>query len=93
MIESPSVLRMLKNFSKELAKYAKEGAPNVSKQDYKDRIKTCHSCEHLLRNKRCGMCGCIIEHKAKWATSDCPDGRWKVTGNNGRKVNNTKASK
>ena len=80
MIESPSVLKMLKNFSKEVIKFAREGAPHVQKHEYKDRIKTCHSCEHLLRNKRCNMCGCIIEHKAMWATADCPDGRWKLSG-------------
>lgn len=93
MIESPSLLRMLKNFSKELVKFAKEGAPVVSKQEYKDRIKTCHGCENLLRSKRCGLCGCIVEQKAKWATADCPDGRWKIKPEYGRKINNTKPSK
>lgn len=28
---------------------------------------------------RCGKCGCLIEHKAKWKTAICPDipSRWK----------------
>ena len=21
---------------------------------------------------RCGSCGCLLEHKARWKTSDCP---------------------
>ena len=27
---------------------------------------------------RCGMCGCLVEHKAKWKTTTCPDSpeRW-----------------
>lgn len=28
---------------------------------------------------RCGKCGCMVEHKAKWRTTTCPDDpqRWK----------------
>ena len=28
---------------------------------------------------RCGLCGCLLEHKAKWKTTTCPDKpeRWK----------------
>tara|TARA_R100000030_G_scaffold58753_1_gene44140 strand:+ start:1332 stop:1439 length:108 start_codon:yes stop_codon:yes gene_type:complete len=26
---------------------------------------------------RCGACGCLVEHKAKWKTTDCPKGKWK----------------
>ena len=29
---------------------------------------------HLMR---CGKCGCLVEHKAKWKTTTCPDGKWK----------------
>ena len=32
------------------------------------------SCPHLKKEiDRCGICGCLVEHKAKWATSKCPD--------------------
>jgi len=27
---------------------------------------------------RCGLCGCLLEHKAKWKTTSCPDSRWKT---------------
>lgn len=94
MAKSPTLAKMLKNFTKDLAKFAKAGAPHVDRFEYEDRVKTCLSCEHLLRNKRCGLCGCVIEVKAAWATADCPDGRWKAKPlQNGRKNNTHKPSK
>jgi hypothetical protein len=79
MIESPKLLRMLKTFKDELVEYAKHGAPHVSETEYKTRLKTCMSCPNLKDNTRCGLCGCIVEQKAKWGTSDCPDNKWKPT--------------
>jgi hypothetical protein len=73
-----SIPTMVRNFSKELYQYVKAGAPVVPKEQYVDRLNTCQNCEHLLRNKRCGLCGCIVEHKAKWGTAACPDNRWDV---------------
>jgi len=70
-----SILKMLSNFKDELIEYAKEGAPNVDPKTYKQRLLTCNSCEHL-KSYRCGLCGCVVEQKAKWATTDCPDNRW-----------------
>ena len=73
----PSFFTMAKNFSKDLAKYIKEGAPNVTSRSYLKRLETCSSCPHLLEEKmRCGKCGCLVEHKAKWRTTTCPDNRW-----------------
>ena len=89
MKKKPSVLDMVKNFAKEVTKYAKEGAPNVTEASYKKRLETCDSCEHLRRSAmRCGMCGCLVEQKAKWATANCPDKRWpkEVVGSQGKKL-------
>ena len=75
----PSVFKMMKSFSKDLANYVKAGAPNCSEKDYKERLLTCDACPHLLRNMmRCGKCGCLVEHKAKWKTTTCPDNKWKA---------------
>ena len=87
-----SIYKMVKSFVKEAATYAKHGAPNVTPRDYQDRLKACYSCEHLKKTtERCGLCGCLVEHKAKWATSKCPDDpqRWKkqVVGQKGKKLN------
>jgi hypothetical protein len=76
----PSIFQMVKTFGKELTKYIKEGAPNVTPDQYVARLNECKKCPHLIKHSmRCGLCGCLLEHKAKWKTSDCPDrpGRWK----------------
>lgn len=75
--QSPSILSMLKTFAKEVTEYAAEGAPNVDEGEYKKRLDLCEACPHFKADvMRCGMCGCLVEHKAKWATSSCPDKRW-----------------
>jgi hypothetical protein len=80
--KTPSILGMIKSFTKDLTKYIKEGAPNVSTEDYAIRLDTCNSCEHLKKSSmRCGKCGCLLEHKAKWKTADCPDNRWPKQNN------------
>mgnify|MGYP003142989154 FL=1 len=77
MKKKPSILDMVTNFAKETIEYAKQGAPNVTEESYKKRLETCSDCEHLRRKvMRCGMCGCLVEQKAKWATAKCPDDRW-----------------
>lgn len=76
----PSTWSMVKSFTKELSRYIKEGAPNVSVEDYVQRVSACEACEHFKKdNARCGLCGCKIEYKAQWKTSNCPDipPRWK----------------
>tara|TARA_R110002012_G_C11616018_1_gene608538 strand:+ start:867 stop:1316 length:450 start_codon:yes stop_codon:yes gene_type:complete len=77
-IKPPNVFKMMKSFGKDLSKYVLAGAPNCSKEDYKERLLTCDACPHLMRNvMRCGKCGCLVEHKAKWRTTTCPINKWK----------------
>jgi len=76
----PSFATMAKNFATDLAKYIKEGAPNVSAENYEARLEECKKCPLLIKSTmRCGKCGCLIEHKARWKTTNCPDkpSRWK----------------
>ena len=77
----PSIFSMAKNFAGELAEYIKNGAPNVSNKQYQERLEACSTCPHLIEESmRCGLCGCMLEHKAKWKTTTCPDkpSRWKA---------------
>jgi len=75
----PNVFKMMRSFGKDLSKYVMAGAPNCSEQDYKERLLTCDACPHLMRNvMRCGKCGCLVEHKAKWRTTTCPINKWKT---------------
>ena len=76
----PGLVEMAKNFSKDLAKYIAAGASNVSEKDYEERLDACSKCVYFIEDRmRCGKCGCLIEHKAKWKTAICPDipPRWK----------------
>jgi len=76
-VKPPSFFQMAKSFTKELATYVKNGAPNVTEEDYQARLDTCKECEFLIeKTMRCGSCGCLLEHKAKWKTSDCPKKKW-----------------
>ena len=75
----PSMFQMLRSFSKELVNYVKEGAPNVTTEDYADRLDVCNNCPNIIKQSmRCRLCGCAMQHKAKWKTSVCPDNpqRW-----------------
>ena len=79
----------MKNFANDVVDYAKAGAPHVSKKQYDYRLKTCNSCEHLQKDSmRCGSCGCLVEHKAKWGTSNCPEKKWPqiLIGRDGKKI-------
>tara|TARA_R100001443_G_scaffold114560_2_gene130747 strand:+ start:1367 stop:1969 length:603 start_codon:yes stop_codon:yes gene_type:complete len=70
----PSIFKMAANFAKDLTKYVKEGAPNVTHKQYLARLEACKKCPHLIEpTMRCGKCGCLLEHKAKWRTTTCPD--------------------
>lgn len=75
--KTPSLLEMMKNFANDVVDYAREGAPHVTKSQYNERLKVCEACPFLKKESmRCGKCGCIVEHKAKWGTTTCPEERW-----------------
>lgn len=76
----PSMFQMIKSFSTEALKHIANKGRNVSSQDYAERLDACNTCKHLIKkHMRCGLCGCLIQHKAKWETTTCPDKppRWK----------------
>ena len=79
-LQTPSLFNMITSFARELKTYVQQGAPNVTTEDYVQRLEACNNCEHILKpQRRCGLCGCMLEHKAKWKTTTCPDKptRWK----------------
>ncbi len=43
------------------------------------RLATCESCPHVQKQilgSTCGICGCLIGLKAKYAAMDCPKHFW-----------------
>ena len=70
-VKPPSLFKMLKTFTESVGEFIKKGAPIVTKEDYADRLDAC---------MKCGLCGCMLQFKAKMQTADCPDrpSRWKA---------------
>lgn len=81
-------LEQLKTFKDEVVRFVREGAPIVTEEVYAVRLNTCSECPHL-KDYRCGICGCVVEEKAKWETAECPDKRWEDEGEG----DNTETSK
>ena len=48
---TPNIFNMISSFARELKTYIAEGAPNVTTEDYVQRLEACDSCEHLIREK------------------------------------------
>jgi len=69
------ILKLVKNFSLEVVKFAAAGAPIVSEEKFEERLKICNACEHLDGNK-CMKCGCTMSVKCKWGTAACPINKW-----------------
>ena len=67
-VKPPSLFKMLRTFTEGVGEFIKKGAPIVTK-------------EHLQKkHMKCGLCGCMLQFKAKMQTADCPDkpSRWKA---------------
>jgi hypothetical protein len=95
--KGPTLFNMISSFARELKTYVANGAPNVTTEDYIERLDACDRCEHVKKPQmRCGLCGCLLEHKAKWKTTKCPDNppRWKTQIIDGKRQenNNTNTS-
>jgi hypothetical protein len=76
-----NIFKLTLQFAKEAGVYIAKGMPNVSPEEYEARLQTCQACPLKIQLKgtstnQCSACGCVIETKAKWATSDCPKKKW-----------------
>ena len=49
-----------------------------TKEQIRDRVKTCSGCEFLIKGviHRCSACGCPIKTKVLLKSSECPKGKW-----------------
>jgi hypothetical protein len=73
----PSTFQMAKNFVKSATKHVASGMGQVTPEQQKNRLEICNDCEFAVQEKsRCGKCGCFLQTKTKWATSNCPIGKW-----------------
>lgn len=81
----PSLIKQGKSFATESAKYIKAGRPKRTKEQIAILSAICEKCfyydtnaEPHLQKKgpRCRECGCGMDLKTRWATSDCQKGYW-----------------
>lgn len=49
-----------------------------SREQIRERVKTCAGCEHLHKGliHRCSSCGCPIRTKVLLKSESCPKGKW-----------------
>lgn len=85
--QSPSALAKLTNFGLALAKRIVSRGADVSDDIYNKRLSICDSCEHCDKSTdqwECKLCGChlkegvVLPGKARWATENCPIGKWEL---------------
>ena len=73
----PSVPQMAKNFAVAAIKHAASGMKKRNDEEVKRLITICNGCDFYFKNtKRCSKCGCFMNVKARWATANCPIGKW-----------------
>lgn len=76
---APSAMSMGWNFVKAVGAYVKSGLKDTDEEQYAERLRICDTCEWRTGG-RCMKCGCFIDAKARWASSDCPIGKWPKGG-------------
>jgi hypothetical protein len=75
----PGLLRKSANFGKALVRHIANGGKHVSEEVFEARKSVCLSCSSCDQERmvcREPDCGCDIEKKARWASEDCPLGKW-----------------
>lgn len=79
--ESPPP-RLLRNYSRAIAKWVKAGRPRRSDGEVAAILEICHRCS-LFENGGCKKCGCRVNtrksalaNKLRMATESCPIDRW-----------------
>ena len=76
----PTLTQQAKSLAKAVVTQVKAGRPIRSEDEIKRIKKICKECD-FYNNKnnspRCQKCGCYLNIKQRWATADCPIGKWK----------------
>ena len=67
------------HYGEAVVKHALDGFTHAPEDVQKERLDTCLSCPLLIKGE-CGVCGCPVEVKVKWASESCPatPSKWSV---------------
>ncbi|MFN0053807.1 MAG: DUF6171 family protein [Planctomycetales bacterium] len=63
------------NFAEALAAFASLQDPELTVEQYEERLTVCDGCEHR-QVVACRLCGCNLPYVARSKTSQCPAGLW-----------------
>lgn len=81
--ELPSMATLGMNFSKALLKHITSGFKNRPQEEQQKAMAICRSnqCGKFVivnEKEQCAdkRCGCFLNVKKRWASADCPEGRW-----------------
>ena len=73
----PSLIEQAKNIATSLAKHVLNGFQHSSRDEFLQRIEACNQCDSFdPETRRCSECGCFVLVKTKWASEECPLGKW-----------------
>lgn len=86
--QAPGPLKRAANFGRAVVRHLMSGAPKLDDVTYQERLAICAACEDYCDKSVEGWCcthvdcGCRLQEgevmpgKARWASEDCPIGRW-----------------
>ena len=73
----PPLITQAKNFTTATKKHVAAGRPKRSELETAKCMATCEKCEWFNPDsRRCSKCGCRMTIKSRWATANCPIGKW-----------------
>ena len=75
LADMPSCGEALKGLANSVYAIAKSGIKVVTNEEHEERFSKCIECHHLVGG-RCSLCGCFMKVKSKFASMDCPLGKW-----------------
>ena len=71
-------MKGFKNFIGDVGQTVASGTnPIVAEDFFQKRLDICNECSQFnVHSKRCYLCGCFMEHKAKFKDAQCPMTMW-----------------
>ena len=72
----PGLLKKALSLGEAIVDHVVDGLKKTTKEELSLRLSLCDECHHKTSKNICNLCGCGINSKAGWRSSECPDARW-----------------
>lgn len=53
-----------------------KGVRTVTEDIYSARFDICRNCDSFMYGSTCGVCGCVMQVRARLADGRCPKKKW-----------------